>query len=165
MSEETKMLLSEMKKGKYTGENNPMYGVHLTISEERKRALSKMFSGANNPMYGVHRKKTAEERKKQSARMLGEGNPFYGKHHTDDAKKRMSEKKKGIKPSWEDILNRGQTKKVRCLNNGMVFDSLSKAAEWAKTTASESISRVCKHKQKTAGWDEETKEKYVWEFV
>ncbi len=164
MSVESRKKMSEAKKGKYIGEKNPMYGVHLKISEERKRKLSEMFKGKKMPPRAP-REYTDEDRRKMSERVRGEKNPFFNKHHTEEAKRRMSEKKKGVRQSWESVLKRGQTKRVKCLNNGMVFESLSKAAEWAKTTASESISRVCKHKQKTAGWDEITKEKYIWEYA
>lgn len=165
MSEESKLKMSDAKKGKYDGVNNPMYGVHLKVSDEKKKLLSKMFSGKNNPMYGVHNKISEETRKKLSKAQSGENNGFYGKHHTDEAKRRMSEAKRGKKVSIEVILNRGQTKRVRCINNGMEFDALSFAAQWACNTAPESISRVCYGKQKTAGTDPFTGEKLKWEFI
>ena len=53
VSDESKQKLSEAKKGKYCGENSPLYGKHLT--EEHKSKLSKAKKGENNPMYGKHR--------------------------------------------------------------------------------------------------------------
>lgn len=165
MSDESKARMSKAKDGMYCGTNNPMYGVHLKHSEKWKQWASKRFSGVNNPNYGKHFQVSDETRRKLSEANRGERNGFYGKHHTEEAKRRMSEKKRGMKWSLEDILKRGQNKRVRCLNNGMEFESLSLAAQWAGTTAPESISRVCYKKQKTAGFNPETKEKYTWEFI
>ena len=53
VSDETKDKMSDAKKGKYCGENSPLYGKHLT--EEHKSKLSKAKKGENNPMYGKHR--------------------------------------------------------------------------------------------------------------
>ena len=165
MCEESRRKMSIAKQGKYNGEKNPMYGVHLVISEERKRHLSEKMKGRNNPMYGVRQECSEETRRQLSEANRGEKNGFYGKHHTEEAKRRMSEKKKGMTWPIEIILSKGQSKRVRCLNNGMEFDALSLAAQWAKGTASESISRVYYHKQKTAGVDPETGERLRWEFI
>lgn len=165
MSDASKAKMSIAKQGLYDGANNPMFGVHLTLSEERKKALSERFSGNGNPMYGVHLKMSDEQRLKRSEMFSGNKNPFYGKHHTDEAKRKMSEKKRGVKWPLDVILSRGQNKCVRCINNGQEFDSLSLAAQWAGNTAPESISRVCQHKQKTAGHNPDTNEKYIWEFI
>lgn len=53
-SEESKRKLSNSLKGKMKGERNPMYGVSIPCSEEKKRMLSKRFSGKGNNMYNVH---------------------------------------------------------------------------------------------------------------
>ena len=53
VSDESKQKMSEAKKGKYCGENSPLYGKHLT--EEHKSKLSEARKGENNPMYGKHR--------------------------------------------------------------------------------------------------------------
>lgn len=134
-------------------------------SERSKEKISARMSGENNPMYGVHLECSDETREKLSDANRGENNGFYGKHHTEEAKRKMSEAKRGKKPTHDDIINRGQNKRVRCVNNGMEFDALSFAAQWAGNTAPESISRVCYHKQKTAGHNPETNEKYIWEFI
>ena len=39
MSAETRQKMSEQKKGKYAGANNPMYGKSIPCSEERKKML------------------------------------------------------------------------------------------------------------------------------
>lgn len=134
-------------------------------SERSKKLISEKTSGKNNPMYGVHIFPSEETRNKLREAQRGENNGFYGKHHTEDAKKRMSEKKKGMTWPLEVIFSRGQNKRVRCVNNGKEFDMISLAAQWAKNTAPESISRVCKHKQKTAGIDPDTGERLKWEYI
>lgn len=45
-----------------SGENNPMYGVSIKFSDERKLQYSEKFSGENNPMYGKnHSEKSIEQ--------------------------------------------------------------------------------------------------------
>ena len=54
-SEETKKIMSEKKKGLYSGRNNPMYGVHRKLTEEHKRKISEHAKeqwGEKNWMYG-----------------------------------------------------------------------------------------------------------------
>ena len=55
-SEESKKKMSEAKKCRYTGENNPMYGKRH--SEESKKKMSEAkkcrYTGENNPAYGKH---------------------------------------------------------------------------------------------------------------
>ena len=57
------------------GENNPMYGKHL--SEEHRAKISDANRGEKNPSYGKHR--TDETRSKMSAAKLGKPHP-HGKH-------------------------------------------------------------------------------------
>ncbi len=54
-SEATKRVMSEKAKGRYAGENNPMYGVHRKLTDEHKRKISmnhKEQNGELNWMYG-----------------------------------------------------------------------------------------------------------------
>lgn len=55
-SEESKKKMSKAKKGKYLGENNPMYGKRH--SEESKKKMSEAkkgrYTGENNSAYGKH---------------------------------------------------------------------------------------------------------------
>ena len=53
VSDETKQKMSDAKKGRYCGENHPMWGKHLT--EEHKSKLSEALKGENSPLYGKHR--------------------------------------------------------------------------------------------------------------
>lgn len=70
-SEETKEKLSEARKGKYMGEDNPMYGKHHT----------------------------EKSRKKMSDARKGKPTWIKGKHHSEESKKRMVEAHKG-QPAW-----------------------------------------------------------------
>jgi hypothetical protein len=89
-SEEQKRKQSEAMKGRYVGENNPMYGVYLT--------------GERNPFFGKHH--TEEAKKKNREAHVGglvseetrrkNRDSHIGKTHTDETRKKMSESKKGI---------------------------------------------------------------------
>ena len=83
-TEESKRKMSEAKKGKYDGENNPMYG--KTFSKEHRRKISESQKG----------KTLSEEHKRKiSETISGENHPWYGKKHTEETKRKMSEAKKG----------------------------------------------------------------------
>lgn len=58
------------------------------------------------------------------------------------------------------------SKKVRCINTGEVFNSLSNACEWSGLKRNSSkIGDVCKGKAKSAGKHPITGEKLHWEYV
>lgn len=143
MSEESRRKMSESKKGKYEGENNPMFGVHLTHTEEWKRKASERFSGENNPMFGVHNEVSDATRKLLSEKFSGENNPFYGKKHTEESRKRMSDSK--------------PKKSVVCVETGVRYESVNDAQRKTGVHGG-SISRACKNPNKTAGT-------YHWEYV
>lgn len=58
----------------------------------------------------------------------------------------------------------GNARKVRCKNNGMVFQSSSKAAKWCGLASSGSITAAIRGVKKSAGKDPITKEKLTWEW-
>ena len=106
LSEETKRKISESRKGKNCGSDNPNYGKDMSgknnpnyghkwteemkkrLSEkkkgvsywtnERKEKFSERMSGSNHPMWG---KKIPKE-----------NHPMYGKHHSEETKRKMREK-------------------------------------------------------------------------
>ena len=85
-SEETKRKLSEVRMGRFTGEDNPFYGKRH--SDETKKQISEAHK--NHPAY-----KTEQFKRTMSEVTTGERNGMYGKHHSDETKKRMSEANKG----------------------------------------------------------------------
>jgi group I intron endonuclease len=92
LREETKIKLSEMRKGRKLSEeskkrigekakerfrnkeNHPMFGKHL--SEEQKQKLRESHLGL---------KHSEETKQKMKEIFSGEGNPFFGKHHSRDS--------------------------------------------------------------------------------
>jgi len=113
LSAETRRKMSESRKGKRLGKDNPMFGKHHSV--ETRRKMSEDRKGEKHPMYGTH--PSEESRRKMSAshkgKQLGKDNPMFGKHptpwnrgipRTEEEKKKMSESSKGI-PAW----NKGKT--------------------------------------------------------
>ncbi len=84
-TKEQKQLHSQKMSKKYTGSNNPRYGVHLT--EETK---NKIKNNRNTDYM-----KTKEYREKMSIAVSGERNGMYGKKHTEYSKQLMSQNSKG----------------------------------------------------------------------
>lgn len=137
MSDESKRKMSESKIGMYAGEKNPMYGVHLHISDERKKRLSERNSGKGNPMYGVHLKISEKNKRIASEKFSGEGNPFYGKKHTDETIEKMRK-------------NNKRKRAVRCVETGEQYSSIKEAGR-ITGVFSDSIWKCCSGKQHTAG--------------
>lgn len=142
VSAESRQKMSEKKKGKYAGANNPMYGKSIPCSEERKKMLSQKMSGSGNPMYGVHQTISDEQKQKESEMFSGAGNPFFGKHHTEDAKKKMSESHKKTP--------------VICVETGQKYDSVNEAQR-ETGIHSGSIARACKRGLTAGG--------YHWQYI
>lgn len=62
------------------------------------------------------------------------------------------------------LAKRAQAKKVKCVNTGEVFDSISAAARWCGVKKS-SVQEVLKGKSKHAGIHPKTGDRISWEFV
>ena len=85
---------------------------------------------------------------------------MYGKHHTEETKKEMSETRKGKKFTEEhkkkiSEAQKGKknhnSKKVRCIETGQIFDCISDANEYmGKSRKCMSICHCCKGRSKTA---------------
>lgn len=74
-------------KGKYVGENSPRFGKPgKKHTEEWINWAKQRFSGEGNPMYGIHLILTEEQKKHLSEINAGSGNGFYGKRHSEQAK-------------------------------------------------------------------------------
>lgn len=120
------------------GEDNPMYG--------KKGELAPCYGrcGEKHPLYGK----------------TGELSPFYGHKHTEEAKRDI-----GAKCSARQIGgNNPKAKKVICVNNGMIFDTVKNAKEWCIPKGSAHIGGCCTHKRKKAGKHPETGEPLYWMY-
>lgn len=109
------------------------------LSEETIRKMSERNQGEGNPFYGKHH--TEETRKKLSESMSGEKNHNYGKKLSEERKKKLSE------------IN---SKKVRCIETGEIFNSLKEASEKYKRGYT-GLSKAIKNGKTFAG--------YHWEYV
>jgi group I intron endonuclease len=130
------------KSKKLSGKGNPMYGktprewmdedtYRKWVEDKRQRLL------LNNPMKG--KKHTQEARLKISKATKGKNNPFYGKHHTDEVKQYLSKIRSGT--------NSVNARKVLCINNGIVYDTITQASKLLNVDGS-CISKVCRGKIK-----------------
>lgn len=123
MHESTKQKLSAAKLGKSNG----------PFSKEHRDAISKALKKA-----GVRPPNTLEIINKR--KLLGPDNGMYGKSHTAAARKKMSQANVGNK-YWVGKTHTRQSKdkistskdkykkKIVCLNNGVVYDSIRAAAK------------------------------------
>ncbi len=88
-SPESKIKMSEARKGKGIGRKSPMFG--KKHSPETIKKMREIKTG---------KKQTLETRRKISQACKGEKNQFYGKHHSEETKKKISEFHKGRKGYW-----------------------------------------------------------------
>lgn len=97
--------------------------------ENYKNFWKEKMSGENNCMYDVH--------------LIGELNPMYGKHHSEDTKQKISAKNKGR-------ISKAR-KKVKCVETGECFDSMTLLAKHLGVTPSaltpciDKPNRTCKN--------------------
>ena len=123
--EEIKKAYAEMCSRRYTGEGNPMYGVHRYGSDNPMYDVHRY--GEDNPMYGKHlseeaKRKIGESHKKENLSeetlrkiseqakerfSVPENNPMYGKTHTEESRRLMSEKAKArCTDEWREKTSR-----------------------------------------------------------
>ena len=118
-TEEYKKLKSEMMKGRYDGENNPMYGKNWKdfttneVIENHKIKLSLRFSGKNNPMYGKHIKDYMTDEKYKLWKQHIKENGYHSKSKEEQQRisQKISEKqclfKKTNPEYYKEIKSRG----------------------------------------------------------
>ena len=111
-----------------TGENNPMYGKHL--SAEHRKKLSQANKGEKHPFYGKHHTDATRQKMSQSSKgennpmygKRGKDSPWYGKHHTDESRKKMSKAQKGEKnPMYGRTHTENTRNKIAIANGGKPF--------------------------------------------
>lgn len=155
ISDETKQKMSEAKKDRYCGENNPRWGKHLT--EEQKRKMSEAKKGKH---------RSYKQKRKQSEAMkgkyCGEKHPFYGKHHDDETRQKISEAKKGKVRTEEtkDKIRLSLNKSVLQYTKEGEFVAEYESALIAKEKTGINnghIGACCRGKRKSAGG-------FIWKF-
>ena len=130
VSDETKMKISKTLRGR---KGHP-------LSEEHKRKLSEYHKGKKVPP------KSEDTRKKLSIALTG-------RKFSEEHCRHISESKKGTQVG----KNNPRARKVRCVETGVVFDTIKDAGEFIGGSPKNIIS-VCRGKLKTSGG-------YHWEYV
>lgn len=133
ISQASKRMWSDLKFRKkmsanHSGDKNANYGKHISI--EQKNLLSQL----------------ARER-------IGGENPFYGKFHSYESKQKISRNRTGKNCGF----NNPNSKQVRCIETGEVFESASIAAKKYSKSPS-NITSACRGNSHTAYG-------YHWEYV
>lgn len=172
MSQETKDKISNSMKR----ENNPFYGKHH--SEESKQKISeknkgRKWSEEQKRKMSEQRKGhivTDETRKKISIANTGKHHTeetkqkiresHLGKHHSEESKQKMSQQRKGVPKTQQhkDKIGKANSKPVRCIETGIIYNSCTEATHAVGLKNPISISAVCRGKGKTAAG-------YHWEYI
>lgn len=141
------------------GENHPNFGKSASL--ETRQKMSKSRQGNQNAK-DKHWKLTPEQCQKRSQNMKGRQN-CLGRKLSEETKRKISEGNKGKKYSPETLKRMSEsqkgkcTRKVKCIEKDIVFNSIREAGNFAKIDPS-TISKCCRGKQKTSGG-------YHWEYV
>ena len=166
--EEARIAQSIVLKGKYFGGNYP--GIPKSEEHKKKLSKSNKgkhnMSGENNPMYGKHMSKESKEKMSTNrTNPSGENNHMYGKHHTEKTKQKIKEaiSGKNSKENNPAYGKRGdalktpiaQFEKNKRVNK--VYKSINTAERITKIGHSHIIS-VCRNQRKTAGG-------YYWRYL
>lgn len=123
-SEETKLIMSKMKKTMYIGEGNPFYG-----KKHSQESLDKMSETHRNQRW-IHKdneETTVCTEDEYNSRIvegwkpgrirenfLGEGNPFYGRSHSKESREKISIAMKGENhPNYGKQLSEETKSKLR----------------------------------------------------
>lgn len=121
VSERTRKLLSERKKGTFVGKDNPNYGRKHTEAE--RRLMSEKTKG----------------------KFIGEKSPLWGKHPSPETRLKMSIARKNSPKVQEKILelNRSKAKRVLCVETGVLYYSVREAGRQTGFSQG-NISSVCR---------------------
>lgn len=133
-------------------------GGNRVPSEESKKKLS--ISASNRIFSDIEKHNMSISQKEKNNKMTVEERKIYGAHKkgtitSDEIKNKISNTKKNH-PNKKEIQKKitiKLKKKVICLNNGIVFDSLKEVGEYYGFSSS-MISTCCKGKRDFAGRDE-----------
>ena len=147
-------------------------GLNAKLSDEFKEKLRIIKTGTK--LSEETKKKMSIAQKEKNAKMTEEERKVYGAHKkgtktSDDIKRKISETKKNAvnKKEIQEKIIAKKNKKVICLTNGKIFNSLKEAGEFYGFSSS-MISTCCKVKREFAGRDENgifLKWRYYEDFV
>lgn len=146
-----------IKKYKWENFEHIIFQDKLTHEEANKieRLLIKIFN-TNNPLFGYNIKEGGTSGKHS------ESTKEKIRQKAIDRKKTIEEKEKISKRNSGE--NNPRAKRVKCINNGMIFTTAKDAGEWCKRDFS-AICKCCNKKQKTCGQHPITGEKLKWEYL
>ena len=116
-TEETKQKISESRKGKLVGEDNPMFGV--TMSEESRKKMSEAKKGKSSHMKGKHH--TEETKQKISETKFKNGTNNKGVPHSEEHTKHLTES-----------VRKSCGKAIYCPQLDMTFETMSDAKKFLK---------------------------------
>lgn len=145
-SEETKQKMKDNHKD-VSRENHPMYGKHHSddtkqkISQKAKERCEENGSPFEGKVHSEQTKLAMSEIAKERF-CISENNPFYGKHHTEKTKNSLSKKAKERLKDKTKHPNYGNTKKVICLDDNVVYPSVSYVSEKFELSMA-ALYRVC----------------------
>lgn len=134
------------------GYNKKYGGANGKQSEETRRKNSEGHKGL---------KASEETKQKLSKSQTGSGNGFYNKKHTEETKRKISEANSGInngmskghseksKIKMKSSQRKNNGKRIICIENGKIYDSIIEAAEELNVDRS-SIGHCCSGRYKTA---------------
>lgn len=129
----------------YCGKDNPWFGRHHTletrrkmsearkgrvVSEETKRKMSEIMKGR------IFSEETRRKMSKNHADVKGENNPRYGKKTDPEHQRKMVEASKTPEAiekmkqnkTWYSGKDNANSKRVICLDTGIVYDTIREAA-------------------------------------
>lgn len=130
---------------------NPKHGYNISIGgkgacgvplrEDVKKNLIAAISGENHYLYGKHIPE--ETKRKLSEAHKGERNPNYGKPRSEETRRK---------------IGKGNSKRVRCVETGEIYDSLTDAAANKGIASVSCISSAIHGRYETSGG-------YHWEYA
>lgn len=143
-TDEAKRNMSLAKKGK------PLKNHDTEKVREGYKIVSQKLKGRKHTE--EHKRKNSESHKGRIPWNKGmhfekEEHPLFGKHHSDETKRKISQANKGKKRTYDQKL--ACAKKVRCVETGEVFNSITEAAN-AYSVSVHSISKVLNGHHKTS---------------
>lgn len=132
-SEETKQKMRD-NHADFSGENHPRYGKHHSektkdiLSQKAKERYEKNGHPSKGRIMSEEQKNLLSEIAKERF-SIPENNPFYNKQHTQETKNILSEKAKERLKDPKNNPNYGNTKKVICLDDGVIYPSVKFVSE------------------------------------